>query len=122
MNKLKLFALLTLIFSLFNIYSQNYSSTLFNIPINSANIDQLNLYNLGQGSYGDFYILYPGYYLSYPIYSSNQYLNIYFNSSIPLSFYIMNQQNYQNFQNGGNFTSIYQGLSLIHISEPTRPY
>jgi len=108
MNKLKLFALLTLIFNFFNIYSQNYSSTLFNITINSANINQLNLYNLGQGSYGDFYILYSSYYFSYPINSSNQYLNIYFNSSIPLSFYIMNQQNYQNFQNGGNFTSIYQ--------------
>lgn len=107
MNKLKVFFLL-LIFSLFNIYSQNYSSTLFNITINSANINQLNLYNLGQGSYGDFYILYSSYYFSYPINSSNQYLNIYFNSSIPLDFYIMNQQNYQNFQNGGNFTSIYQ--------------
>jgi len=107
MNKPKVFFLL-LIFSLFNIYSQNYSSTLFNIPINSVNINQLNIYNLGQGSYGDFYILYPVYYLSYPINSSNQYLNIYFNSSIPLSFYIMNQQNYQSFQNGGNFTSIYQ--------------
>jgi len=110
MNKSKIFFLL-LIFSLFNIYSQNYSSTLFNIPINSVNINQLNIYNLGQGSYGDFYILYPGYYLSYPINSSNQYLNIYFNSSIPLSFYIMNQQNYLNFQNGGNFTSIYQGYT-----------
>ena len=108
MNKLKLFALLILIFNFFNIYSQNYSSTLFNIPINPININQLNLYNLGQGSYGDFYILYSSYYLSYPINSSNQYLNIYFNSSIPLSFYIINQQNYQNFQNGNNFTSIYQ--------------
>jgi len=111
MNKLKLFALLILIFNFFNIYSQNYSSTLFNIPINSVNINQLNLYNLGQGSYGDFYILYPGYYFSYPIYSSNQYLNIYFNSSIPLNFYIMNQQNYLNFQNGGNFTPIYQNYT-----------
>ncbi|PVU71566.1 hypothetical protein DDW05_00470 [Candidatus Nanobsidianus stetteri] len=108
MNKLKLFALLILMFNFFNIHSQNYSSTLFNIPINPININQLNLYNLGQGSYGDFYILYPGYYFSYPINSSNQYLNIYFNSTIPLSFYIMNQQNYQNFQNGSNFTSIYQ--------------
>ncbi|MCC5447180.1 thermopsin family protease [Candidatus Nanobsidianus stetteri] len=111
MNKLKLFALLILIFNFFNIYSQNYSSTLFNIPINPININQLNLYNLGQGSYGDFYILYPGYYFSYPINSSNQYLNIYFNSTIPLSFYIMNQQNYQNFQNGSNFTSIYQNYT-----------
>jgi len=108
MNKLKLFALLILIFNFFNIYSQNYSSSLLNIPVNSININQLNLYSLGQGSYGDFYILYPGYYFSYPINSSNQYLNIYFNSSIPLSFYIMNQQNYQNFQNNSNFTSIYQ--------------
>jgi len=107
MNKLKPFALLILIFNFFNTYSQNYSSTLFNIPVNSININQLNLYNLGQGSYGDFYILYPSYYFSYPINSSNQYINIYFNSSIPLSFYIMNQQNYQNFQNGSNFTSIY---------------
>lgn len=111
MNKLKLFALLILIFSFFNIYSQNYSSTLFNIPINSVNINQLNLYNLGQGSYGDFYILYPSYYFPYPIYSSNQYLNIYFNSSIPLTFYIMDQQDYQSFQNGGNFTSIYQNYT-----------
>ena len=108
MNKLKLFTLLILIFNFFNIYSQNYSSTLFNITINPININQLNLYNLGQGSYGDFYILYSSYYFSYPINSSNQYLNIYFNSTIPLSFYIMNQQNYQNFQNGRNFTSIYQ--------------
>jgi len=108
MNKLKLFVLLILMFGFFNIYSQNYSSTLFNIPINSVNINQLNLYNLGQGSYGDFYILYPGYYFPYPINSSNQYLNIYFNSSIPLTFYIMDQQDYQSFQNGGNFTSIYQ--------------
>jgi len=111
MNKLKLFALLTLIFNFFNIYSQNYSSTLFNITINSVNINQLNLYNLGQGSYGDFYILYPSYYFPYPIYSSNQYLNIYFNSSIPLTFYIMDQQDYQSFQNGGNFTSIYQNYT-----------
>jgi len=110
MNKLKLFFLL-LIFSLFNIYSQNYTPTLFNIPVNSININQLNLYSLGQRSYGDFYILYPSYYFSYPINSSNQYLNIYFNSSIPLSFYIMNQQNYQNFQNGNNFTSIYQAYT-----------
>jgi len=108
MNKLKLFALLILIFNFFNIYSQNYSTTLFNIPINPININQLNLYNLGQGSYGDFYILYPGYYFSYPINSSNQYLNIYFNSTVPLSFYIMNQQNYQNFQNGSNFKPINQ--------------
>jgi len=108
MNKLKLFALLILIFNFFNIYSQNYSSTLFNIPINPININQLNLYNLGQGSYGDFYILYSGYYFSYPINSSNQYLNIYFNSTVPLSFYIMNQQNYQNFQNGSNFKPINQ--------------
>ncbi|MFP3317458.1 MAG: thermopsin family protease [Candidatus Nanopusillus sp.] len=111
MNKLKLFALLILIFSFFNIYSQNYSSTLFNIPINSVNINQLNLYNLGQGSYGDFYILYPSYYFPYPIYSSNQYLNIYFNSSIPLTFYIMDQQDYQSFQNSGNFTPIYQNYT-----------
>jgi len=108
MNKLKLFALLTLIFNFFNTYSQNYSSTLFNIPINSINISQLNLYNLGQGSYGDFYILYPSYYFSYPIYSSNQYLNIYFNSSIPLSFYIMDQQDYLNLQFFGNFNASYQ--------------
>jgi hypothetical protein len=111
MNKLKLFFLFILIFNLFNIYSQNYSPTLFNIPVSSININQLNLYNLGQGSYGDFYILYSSYYFSYPINSSNQYLNIYFNSSIPLSFYIMNQQNYQNFQNGSNFTSIYQAYT-----------
>jgi len=111
MNKLKLFFLFILIFNLFNIYSQNYSPTLFNIPISSININQLNLYNLGQGSYGNFYILYSSYYFSYPINSSNQYLNIYFNSSIPLSFYIMNQQNYQNFQNGNNFTSIYQAYT-----------
>jgi len=111
MNKLKLFALLILIFNIFNIYSQNYSSTLFNIPINSININQLNIYNLGQGSYGDFYILYPGYYFYYPINSSNQYLNIYFNSSIPLNFYIMDQQDYQSFQNGGNFTPIYQNYT-----------
>ena len=111
MNKLKLFALLTLIFNFFNTYSQNYSSTLFNIPINSVNINQLNLYNLGQGSYGDFYILYPSYYFPYPIYSSNQYLNIYFNSSIPLTFYIMDQQDYQSFQNSGNFTPIYKNYT-----------
>jgi len=111
MNKLKLFALLILIFNFFNTYSQNYSSTLFNIPINPININQLNLYNLGQGSYGNFYILYPGYYFSYPIYSSNQYINIYFNSSIPLNFYIMDQQDYLNFQNGGNFIPIYQNYT-----------
>jgi len=111
MNKLKLFGLLILIFNFFNTYSQNYSSTLFNIPINSININQLNIYNLGQGSYGDFYILYPGYYFSYPIYSSNQYLNIYFNSSIPLNFYIMDQQDYLNFQSGGNFNPIYQAYT-----------
>jgi len=108
MKKLKLFALLILIFNFFNIYSQNYSSTLFNIPIKSINVNQLNLYNLGQGSYGNFYILYPSYYFYYPIYSSNQYLNIYFNSSIPLNFYIMDQQDYLNFQFGGNFNPIYQ--------------
>ncbi len=111
MKKIKLFALLILIFIFFNIYSQNYSSTLFNILINSVNINQLNIYNLGQGSYGDFYILYPGYYFYYPINSSNQYLNIYFNSSIPLNFYIMDQQDYQSFQNGGNFTPIYQNYT-----------
>ena len=111
MKKIKLFALLTLISNIFNIYSQNYSSTLFNIPINPINISQLNLYNLEQGSYSHFYILYPEYYYYYLINSSNQYLNIYFNSSIPLSFYIMNQQNYQNFQNGRNFTSIYHAYT-----------
>jgi len=111
MNKLKLFALLILIFNFFNIYSQNYSSKLFNIPINSVNINQLNIYNLGQGSYGNFYILYSSYYFYYPINSSNQYLNIYFNSSIPLNFYIMDQKDYQSFQNGGNFTSIYQNYT-----------
>jgi hypothetical protein len=108
MKKLKLFTLLILIFNFFNIYSQNYSPTLFNIPINSINVNQLNLYNLGQGSYGYFYILYSSYYFYYPINSSNQYLNIYFNSTIPLNFYVMDQQNFQSFQNGGNFSSIYQ--------------
>jgi len=108
MKKLKLFALSILIFNFFNIYSQNYSPTLFNIPINSINVNQLNLYSLEQGSYGNFYILYSSYYFYYPINSSNQYLNIYFNSTIPLNFYIMNQQNFQSFQNGGNFSSIYQ--------------
>jgi len=111
MNKLKIFALLILIFNFFNIYSQNYSSTLFNIPINSININQLNLYNLGQGSYGNFYILYQGYGFYYQINSSNQYLNIYFNSSVPVSFYIMNQQNFQNFEKYGNFTPIYKNYT-----------
>ena len=111
MKKIKLFALLILIYNSFNIYSQNYPSTLFNIPINPINMGQLNLYNLEQGSYSHFYILYPGYYFYYPINSSKQYLNIYFNSSIPLNFYIMDQQNYQNFKNGENFTSIYQNYT-----------
>jgi len=111
MKKIKLFALLILISNSFNIYSQNYPSTLFNIPINPINMGQLNLYNLEQGSYSHFYILYPGYYFYYPINLSKQYLNIYFNSSIPLNFYIMDQQNYQNFKNGENFTSIYQNYT-----------